>query len=309
MKLQASLSDRPPYRKFLIIVGLTVIGAVLFSALGALLARGIFGIDLSTFKPDEASASDPSSVNALRLIQGLAAIGTFIVPVFASAFLFSDDVYGFLGLRKKAGSAIVLLTFILLLVAVPLINWMVMLNSNLQLPGYLHQIQEWMLKYEQQAAVMTGLLTGGTGMADLLLNLLVVAAIPAIGEELLFRGLLQRQFSELSENRHAGVILTAILFSALHMQFLGFLPRFVLGVLLGYLYFWSSSLWVSVLAHFFNNALAVVFTWTYKRGSSSFNPDTVGTEAGEVYLLAGSVIFSVAILFLIRNKLKESNPV
>ena len=95
-------------------------------------------------------------------------------------------------------------------------------------------------------------------MKGLFINLLMIAIIPAIGEEFFFRGLLQRIFSNWVRNTHWGIIISAFLFSAIHMQFYGFFPRFLLGAMFGYLFVWSGSLWLPVLAHFINNSLAVI---------------------------------------------------
>ena len=149
-----------------------------------------------------------------------------------------------------------------------------------------------MIASEEQAGKITKLLLGSTAVSDLLINLLVIAIIPAIGEELLFRGVIQKQFIALTESKGAAVVLTSLLFSALHMQFFGFLPRFALGVLLGFLYVWSGSLWLPIMAHFFNNATAVILVWLAARQGIPFNPDTLGTEPGQDLLLGGSVLLT-----------------
>jgi membrane protease YdiL (CAAX protease family) len=138
---------------------------------------------------------------------------------------------------------------------------------------------------------------------DLFSNLLVIALLPAIGEELFFRGIVQKQFEELTQNRTAGIVLTALLFSALHMQFFGFIPRFVLGVFLGFLYQWSGTIWLPVTAHFINNAGAVILTWAFTRNNSSINPDTIGIEPGQELLLGISVFMSLAGVWLLRKNL------
>jgi membrane protease YdiL (CAAX protease family) len=128
-----------------------------------------------------------------------------------------------------------------------------------------------------------------------------MAVIPALGEEFLFRGLIQKLFKDLSGNVHAGIILSAILFSAMHMQFYGFIPRFALGVMLGYMMYWSGSLWLPIIAHFINNFLAVITTWAAANGSLKINPDTIGTEPGQSAMLGISVFLTWGLLFLLRK--------
>ncbi len=303
MQLRASLADRPPYRKFLIIVGLTLIGAIIFSGIGAGLSKLLFGVDMAGDPSVVNQDADPQIAAAFRLFQGLAAIGTFILPALLAAFLFSENEKEYLGLTTHPSLPAVILVFFLLLLAIPFINWMMQINGAIHLPASLKSFEDWMVASEAQAAKITRLILGGMQWSDLLVNLLVVAVIPAIGEELLFRGVIQKQFVALSGSKTAAVILTAFLFSALHMQFFGFLPRFVLGVFLGFLYVWSGSLWLPVLAHFFNNAAAVVLTWYAAREGLGFNPDTIGTEPDQTLYLGLSVFFVWAGLWLLRTKI------
>ena len=302
MQLRASLSDRPPYRKFLIIVGLTLIGAVLFTAIGMLFSNLFFGINMT----GDASLLDQTGntvlANAFRMFQGVAAIGTFILPALAAAYFFSTDSSAYLGMLLKPKSQHVIVVFLLLIIAIPFINWMMQVNGTLQLPASMKALQDWMTSSEIQATKITTLLMGSASFADMLFNLLVIAIIPAIGEELLFRGVIQKQFIELTNSKGFAIILTAVLFSALHMQFFGFLPRFALGVLLGYLYVWSGSLWLSIAAHFINNAMAVILTWCVTRGFISINLDTIGTEIGQEMMLASSVFLTWAILFWLKKQ-------
>lgn len=305
MQLRAILSDRTPYRKFLILVGLTLIFAVLFTGIGAGLAKSLYGIDLM----NDASAYDkgthPGIVGALRLLQCFAAMGTFIVPAFLAAFLFSPNVLPYLGLDKKITAPVAGLVFLLLLISIPFINWLSFINQGLQLPASLKSVEEWMKASEEQALRITRLLLGAATVTDLLSNLFVIALLPAIGEELFFRGMVQKQFEALTRHRTAAILLTALLFSALHMQFFGFLPRFLLGVLLGFLYAWSGSLWLPVLAHFVNNAGVVVLSWVIARNNSGVNPDMIGLEPGQEMLLGISVFMSLAGIWLLRKQLTE----
>jgi uncharacterized protein len=306
MQLRASLSDRTPYRKFLIVVGLTLIGAVFFTALGTGMCNLFFGINMTGDASMLDDQGNTSLVNAFRLFQGLAAIGTFILPAWAASYLFSTETSSYLGLTKKPTLVQIAGVFALLIVAIPFINWMMQVNGSMNLPAAFKELQDWMAMTEAQAAKFTKLLLGSTGVDDLFINLIVIAIIPAIGEELLFRGVIQKLFTELANSKGFAVILTAILFSALHMQFFGFFPRFALGIMLGFLYVWSGSLWVSVTAHFINNAMAVILTWCMERGMINFNPDTIGVEIGQEGILAGSVFLTWAILWWLKKQFAAS---
>lgn len=283
-----------------------MVSSVLFTSIASGLVMGLFGLDLSLWTGG--TPAGPHTVQALRLFQALTAIGTFLVPAWAAAFLFSERSVEYTGLYGKPAIRGVVVLFLLFFSGIPFINWMAQVNSQLHLPGFLAQLEEWMVAAEQQAAKLTELLISGTSVADLFWNLMVIAVLPALGEELLFRGIIQRQFIELSGNKNAGVLLTAFLFSALHMQFFGFLPRFVLGLVLGYVFLWSGSLWLPMLAHFFNNGLVVVMTWIFARGGAEFNHDTLGISEGQEALLAVSVFLSLAGIWVFR-RLYPAEPV
>jgi membrane protease YdiL (CAAX protease family) len=124
-------------------------------------------------------------------------------------------------------------------------------------------IEKWMRAQEDEAAKTMKVLLSRHTISDLLLNLVFVAGLAAVGEELLFRGILQRILIRWFRSPWAGIIVTAILFSAMHVQFYGFLPRLVLGILLGALYWYSGSLWTAIIAHFAYDALLIVLVYMY----------------------------------------------
>ncbi len=140
----------------------------------------------------------------------------------------------------------------------------------------------------------------------LLFNLFMVALIPAVGEEFLFRGTLQRIFSEWLRSEHLAVWTTAVLFSLMHYQFLGFMPRILLGALFGYLFLWTGNIWVPVLAHFVNNAVAVVYYHLFLQGSLRTDPEQLGMQENPVLFIMGSVALTIISLIVIRQIGKNS---
>ena len=140
-----------------------------------------------------------------------------------------------------------------------------------------------------------------------LYNVVLMAIIPAIGEELLFRGVLMRQFKNWLKNIHWAIIITAFLFSALHMQFYGFIPRMLLGVLFGYLVWWSGSLWTSMLAHFINNLMAVIFYYLYNKQLISKSVDSFGaTSATFVWAILSAIVVSGIIYIFYKKRIELS---
>ena len=134
----------------------------------------------------------------------------------------------------------------------------------------------------------------------------MVAVLPAIGEELLFRGVIQKIFINWTKNAHWGIWISAILFSAMHLQFYGFVPRMLLGVAFGYLLVWSGSMWLPIAAHFFNNGIAVIAMYLIDKGLLSPEVETFGTTSDSYYSVAISVVL-VAVFMVMIKRQNENN--
>ena len=138
----------------------------------------------------------------------------------------------------------------------------------------------------------------------LLANLVVIALIPAIGEELTFRGVLQQFLTKRCKNAHVAVWLSAFIFSFIHFQFYGFLPRMFLGLLLGYMFYYSGSLWTSILMHFVNNGVAVVVAFLDYKGLIDVDYEHFGATSN-IWILMLSLIFTVdLIVFCNKNNMR-----
>jgi membrane protease YdiL (CAAX protease family) len=177
----------------------------------------------------------------------------------------------------------------LIVVAFMAVNsWFVEWNAGLRFPSFLKDFEEWARTAEQQRAEITEFMTTFESPMELLVALLVIAVIPAIGEEFVFRGLFQNELKGLSGNTHVAIWLAAFLFSAFHIQFFGFVPRLLLGGLFGYLYAWSGSLLIPIFAHFVNNALAVLSLYFYQTGKTDISLESP-EAAPWPYVLAGAI--------------------
>jgi membrane protease YdiL (CAAX protease family) len=172
----------------------------------------------------------------------------------------------------------------------------------LKLPEALSGIEEWMRKTEDSAELITNLFLNVNGVGALLINIFMIAVIPAVGEEFLFRGVLQKQFKLWFGNIHVAIFVAAFLFSAMHMQFFGFIPRLVLGLILGYLYYFSKNLWIPIIVHFFNNAIAVIIYYLNHNKIISSDIDKLGSNTEEYFLIIGSFIFTVILLLSIYKR-------
>ena len=300
MNNQGIWEQNTPYSKLLITVGIVLISTITFTLLSSAFAVLFLNVSINDLQSLLTDPDNPNYLPALRLVQTFSSIGTFIIPPLMLAYLFSQRIGEYLMLDKKIYVTDVLLVLTAMFASVPLINYLVELNENMSLPSFLGGLEEWMKEKEEVAAEITEKFLDVKSVSGLLLNIIIIALIPALGEELLFRGILQRIFTEWTKNVLAGILLSSVLFSALHLQFYGFLPRMLLGVLLGYMLAWSGSLWLPIAAHFINNAAAVVMIYLYRNGSISIDPDKVGA-GGELELMIGTLFFIAALWLLYRK--------
>ena len=303
MQFKAIWANNSPASKFLISIGMLIVGAFLFSLVAFGIASAVYGIGPVQLQELLNDLDNPLTVSVLKIIQTVSAIGTFILPAIFLGYTFGNSFPEYLHLDKKAKWDSVILVFILLIAAVPLINFLGELNSRMELPSWMAGVERQMRESEDQAARLTEKFLNIDTPWQLIFTMFMVAVLPAVGEELMFRGILQRIFSEWSRNKHTGIWASAILFSAMHMQFFGFVPRMMLGVMLGYLYLWSGSLWLPIIAHFINNGAAVIAIYLYRNNALSINPDSIGTENDYISVIV-STVFSVGLLWIIYKREK-----
>lgn len=243
-----------------------------------------------------------NNILLMKWLQLFQTVFTFVLPAFLLAFLFGNGVT-YLKFTPIRSPFIWFSVILLMPLALPAVNWLKSLNDMVVLPDFMAGIELWMQQMETQSQVLTEKFLGVSSYSGLALNLLVMAAIPALGEELFFRGILQTVLSE-KLNRHLAVWITAFIFSAIHFQFYGFLPRLLLGAALGYLFLFSGSIWASIVAHFINNALAVILFFLTFNGYLTFDMDTLGTQT--TWWLGLISLTLVCLLFYRLHRVKES---
>lgn len=298
--LKGSFSNHSPFTHLIISLITVVVSFMITMFAGTLLALFIF--DINIFTDMQALDINNESVNlsVLKFYQSIYSAGMFIVPPFIIAFLVSKKVRKYLYLAEGTDILKVLLATFIIIFSLPMINWLAQINSHLSLPEFMSGVETWMKNSEEQAKVVTEKFLVMNSTSDLMINLLVIAVIPALGEELLFRGVLQGIFGRLTKNIHWGIVITAFLFAALHMQFFGLLPRMVMGILFGYLLIWSRSLWVPIIAHLANNGMAVISKYYIDKGNLPQEVETIGANESYWFLGIVSTIIVVLLLALFR---------
>ncbi len=296
--LSGFFADKPTYRKFLIVVSVVLFCTLIFSMLGALIIDAFYGVNMISDPSALSDLDNPNTLAAMKLLQLISTgIGMFLLPSLLLAWLFSPYPKAYLQLKKTPPVYTMLLTFIIMFAAIPLINVMVLLNQQMELPSFLSGLEEWIKASEKNAMRITEALLDMNSTGELFYNLLIIAVLPALGEEFLFRGILQKLFKEMTQNIHVAILITSVIFSAIHMQFYGFLPRMMLGVLFGYLLHWTGSIWVPVFAHFINNGAAVVFAYFAGKEALPFNQDTVGATKDEWLMAVIATLILTGLLF------------
>ncbi len=243
----------------------------------------------------------------LKWTQLFSATGMFICASFILAYLFSSNIRQFLSFRKPPVT-IVILAILNTCAAIPIINFLGDLNNQICLPESLKSIEEILRAYEEKVTGLSELLlASGDSFSGLALNMLVMAIIPGIGEELLFRGVILNSFAKNLNNKFLAVWITAFLFSAIHFQFYGFIPRLLLGAYFGYLLIWSKSIWVPVTAHFTNNAIIVLFYFFLKEEQNNYDLDTIGVTGSPLWLIGGVLLFALFTVMIWKISKKKEN--
>jgi membrane protease YdiL (CAAX protease family) len=294
VRLRNTYTNLHPVIKLMIVFTLVFIGlffSQIFSGIILLLSTPADIIN-TTYCPESIN------VNVLKAIQGISAIFTFLIPAYAVAFISHPDPSHHLRINKRIDYRETIMVILLMISCIPVINLMAEWNAALNLPDALDRLEKIMITMEESAQHMQEQLLAADNSIGLVVNLIVIAVLPALGEEILFRGIIQRTLREWLKNPHAAIIVTGFLFSFVHFQFFGFIPRMFLGIIFGYLLYWTGKLWIPILAHFVNNALATMWYYIYFKNEKAVpNPDEFGTSSESVFLYISIVIFIAIVYF------------
>ena len=235
--------------------------------------------------------------NGLRIAQGLSSIFMFVVPPIVYYYITrKTNQMQALGFRKmKRPWLFLIVGLFLMFLALPVTEQLTHWNEAMKLGPAFSRLEEYMKMLEESTEAALEKMLNTDTFGGLLLNLLIIALIPAIGEELTFRGVLQQSLTR-KMNPHLAIILSAAIFSFIHFQFYGFLPRMFLGMLLGYMFYISGSLWPSILMHFVNNGTVVVLYYLNNKGIINVDMENFFGESMSVLLV---IACAVSITWLI----------
>ena len=297
-----------PAAQLLMLLGLALAGLCLASLLALVLANVCYGLSMQQFGNLAAAPQRlPQGWSVLMLYQGLSlagvGAGALVLPR-----LLGQSVASYFAPRRLGAAWWLGAAGLVILCSVPFLSALVSWNASAHFPGALHGFEQWARDKEDQAADLTKFLTDFNSPARLLVGLVVIAIVPAVAEELVFRGGVQRCLVRWFGSRHVGVWLAAAIFSAIHVQFFGFVPRFVLGLVLGYLYEWSGNILVPMAAHFTQNAsqLILLYLAQGKHLPSSFDPDA--TQPLPWPTVLASAVLTAGLLYWLHQRWVASRP-
>jgi uncharacterized protein len=297
--MQTYLKTRPAWVQFFIFIGLALIIFFAVMIIGSVVLALVTGTPYaSVVDSSKWDWQDPKSVTLLRGFILLQFLGLFLIP---SILFATPRPASYLGLTKPFHAVHWIIGILLLLVAIPLVEYTGILNKQiLSSQGS----SGWVQGMEDEAAKSIKALLSHRTIPNLLINLLFVAVFAGVGEELFFRGVVQRLLIRSFNNAWIGIIGAAFLFSLFHFQFLGFIPRFILGILLGAIYWYSGSLWPAILAHFFYDAFVIVLVY--------FNPEMINNPDASIMqntksLMTMALVSLALVIFLLRVMRKNSN--
>jgi membrane protease YdiL (CAAX protease family) len=296
--MQTYLRNKPAWQQLIIFVGLTVgILLIAFTVGMSIVARlnHLSVMQIASMGPQDYAR--PELVGVIRGLLIVQFFGIFFLPSLVFAYLADPHPLAYTGMRKPWKQSFLLLAAFTMVLAYFTVEFLGMMNESIVhfLPK---SMQKWIESGESEANGTLENILSMKSPADLLKTIFLVGALPAIGEELFFRGILQRLFIQIFKSAWPGIIFTAFLFSAFHMQFMGFIPRMALGTILGALYWFSGSIFTSMLGHFIFNTINILLIY-YK-----FTELDSKTGTTPVYMLIGlaSIAGVVFLLNLIRKK-------
>lgn len=247
--------------------------------------------------------AQPNGKVAINLFQGVTHLFAFTLGPLAYLYATNQQTGAYLTPNKYVPLGLGLLSALLILFIMPANSWIINWNAGMQFPESLRAFEAWAKTKEDTLKVLTEQLTIFDSPGQFIFGMLVFGLIPAIGEEIVFRGLLQRNLLQVFRNVHVAIWVTAFIFGAIHMQFYGFFPRMLLGAVLGYLFAWSGNIWVPIAGHFMNNGFTVLILYLQQR--KLINIEIESTDAMPLESILVSVALSGLTLFYLYKNYKN----
>lgn len=270
---------------------------------GLFICTFVLMLALVSFFADFIMGRMENTVAAYRIATVVQDVFVFIVPPLVTALLMTRLPAKFLNIDIAPKFWPLVLSLGTLIAALPALDYVIEWNKSVHLPESMNAIEEQLRNMEETAeAFVNGMLTGAS-VSSLLISIAIIGVLAGLSEELFFRGGLQKLLLLTRMNHHAAIWIGAIIFSAFHFQFFGFVPRMLLGAYFGYLVWWTRSLWIPIIIHSFNNSLVVILEWMEANNGKE---EVSGSEEQSVALILTSLALTVIGILLIRRNSRLS---
>jgi len=296
--MQTYLKTKPVWIQLLLFIGMAFGLFMILTLVGTILLSKITGVGLLEIRDiDKWDPKDPRMIYFIRGLLLIQFLGLFLIPSLLFAYFSDPKPFRYLGLKQPNKNIYWILAVVIMFLAIPAVEYIGMLNQKMSLGA---DTQKWMKSMEEEAAKQIQFMLAKHTVGELITNLIFISLFAGVGEELFFRGILQRLFIRAFKNPWMGIVFTAAIFSAFHFQFFGFFPRLALGVVLGVIYWYSGSLWAAIIAHFIYDAFIIVLV--YINPEIAKNPDQSIMNANSLLPLAVVSIALTVWLILIMKK-------
>lgn len=287
-----------PWVLLLITLGVTMAGFQFVGAfLGILIALPFYPDGFEAFLTAVVDpTSDPGMRTPLLIMQGVGSFTGFILmPWILIKYFYKGSLEDFSGPKMNSFMVVlaIFITIFFMGVNAPFIDW----NQHVKLPEFLSGLEQKLRTMEDLLARTSEFITQFQNVGQLILGIIVVAIIPGIGEEIVFRGLVQNHVYRISKNIHVAIWVGALLFSLFHLQFYGLVPRMMLGALFGYLYYFSGNIVYPMIAHFVNNGFTLIMLYLYQNGKVEFNIESTEALPWPQIILSTVITFVFIVIF------------
>lgn len=278
---------------FFMLIAFAVGGLVLAAAISAPIWESMTGLKLADM---EKNMNNPAYADTLKLLQVITAVIGFFLPAVVAASLMTRRPFQLLGLTERASAPQAGLVILLVGASLAVATGLSYVNAHIPIPdNWRIEFMKLEDNYNRQVEAIIRL----NNTTDYLIALVVMAFLPALCEETMFRGGLQNFLSRSTNMPWLSIIIVSIIFSVVHLSFYGFLSRMFLGIVLGFIFQFSGKLWLSILAHFINNALALTVLFFYIRQGRSLH-DAMKSDAASFWGLVALPV--VIVLFEIFRR-------
>ena len=284
----------------LILAFALLLGAIVFSLMGSLSAYLFLGVDVFNSDFDINLLPEETQIRIFRIIQPFNTLGTFLFPALVMWFFSRNTISSSFSSNRIMYSSIIG-SSLLIIVVKPIVSLLFILNKSIDF-SVLGSIGKSLIEASDLLSEKMALVTRSSTIEELVLNMVVIALIPAIAEEFFFRGTIQKMVLKGTKNYHISVWFTAVFFGLIHLNIQAMIPLIFLGGILGYIYHYTQNIWMSILAHFINNASLLLFIYNYGFEITKSEETNISTSA-----LVFSLVMTAALLFFLYTQWEIRN--